>query len=178
MTDREKVKLLFGPYRRPKLKPGDKAMCLYRDAEIVVTRWTAARTPWPRGYIAGTRGAGNGLLVNEELARAIQHESATAVGYWWGVCGKTVNKWRKALGVGRMDTEGSRRLIRAAAETATIARPVSGRAARRRGKLWTPEEVALLGTLPDADVARRTGRSLDAVAKKRTGLGRPAAGQA
>jgi hypothetical protein len=34
--------------------------------------------------------------------------------------------------------------------------------------------VALLGALPDAEVAAKTGRSLPAVNKKRLALGRPA----
>jgi hypothetical protein len=40
-------------------------------------------------------------------------------------------------------------------------------------RLWSAEEVALLGALPDAEVARRTGRSPNAVALKRLALGRP-----
>ncbi len=35
------------------------------------------------------------------------------------------------------------------------------------GTRWTPEQLALLGTLPDAEVARRTGRTPNAVRIKR-----------
>jgi hypothetical protein len=37
------------------------------------------------------------------------------------------------------------------------------------------EELALLGTLSDREVSRRTGRTLSAIAQKRFALGIPAA---
>jgi hypothetical protein len=40
--------LLFGPYHAPPLRRGDRATCLYRDADVVVTSWTGAPIPWPR----------------------------------------------------------------------------------------------------------------------------------
>jgi hypothetical protein len=61
----------------------------------------------------GHRG-GSGLLVDEELARAITHESAAALMYWWGITGSTAARWRTALGVlGLTGTEGTRRLVQA-----------------------------------------------------------------
>jgi len=36
---------------------------------------------------------------------------------------------------------------------------------------WLPEHVALLGTLPDEEVARRLGRPLQSVTQKRFKLG-------
>jgi hypothetical protein len=33
------------------------------------------------------------------LARAVRHESAAAIGYWFEVDITTVTKWRKAIGV-------------------------------------------------------------------------------
>jgi AcrR family transcriptional regulator len=47
-------------------------------------------------------------------------------------------------------------------------------AARAGAAVWAPQEVALLGALPDAEVAAKTGRSVPAVNKKRLALGRPA----
>jgi hypothetical protein len=35
---------------------------------------------------------------------------------------------------------------------------------------WTPEEIALLGTLPDEELARQLGRSLNSVSLKRRRL--------
>ena len=81
MTPR-KARLLFGPYQPPTFRLGDLTSCLFRDADVVVYDWTTARIPWPLCYHAGTRAAGKGILVEEELARAIRHESATAFEYW------------------------------------------------------------------------------------------------
>jgi hypothetical protein len=86
-----------------------------------------------------------------------------------------------ALGVGRMDSEGSRRLIQAGAEAGAEA--VRGRTwteeerDRHRqvavelnlaqylthgyhGPRWTEEQVAWLGALPDGEAVRRTGRTV------------------
>ncbi len=165
--DTNKTALLFGPYRAPALKKGDRALCLYRDAEVIVFGWHDALISWPLCYRAGTRAAGKGLLVDEELARAVRHESATAMSHWWGVSQVPVNRWRAALGVGRMDAEGSRRLIHGAA--------LGGLNARRKRqwpmvRLWSAEDLALLATLSDAEVARLTSRSPHAVAKMRKKL--------
>jgi hypothetical protein len=67
--------------------------------------------------------------------------------------------------IGMRHTEESRRKI--------------SEAHRRRGKLvpgtivWTPEEDELLKTLPEEEVARRTGRTLKAIYTRRQRLGMP-----
>ncbi len=114
--DPDRVKLLFGPYNPPPLRRGDRATCLFRDCEVVITSWTDAPIPWPRCRAVHHRRGGPGLLVDEELARAIRHESAAAVMHWWGVGVRVVWQWRKALGVGRTDNEGTPRLIQGSAE--------------------------------------------------------------
>lgn len=91
-----------------------------------------------------------------------------AIRHWWGVCAVTVCHWRATLGVGRMDAEGSRRLIHNAA--------MGGLNARRKRtwpevRLWTANELELLRLLPDDEVARRTARTANAVAKMRQSLG-------
>src|SRR5262249_37800998 len=48
------------------------------DADVTVTSWTAAPIPWPRCCRPGTHGGGSGLLVTEELARAVRTEPAIA----------------------------------------------------------------------------------------------------
>jgi hypothetical protein len=45
-----------------------------------------------------------------------------------------------------------------------------------RQRAWTPKEDALLGKLPDAEVAARTGRSAGAARARRLKLGRPSPG--
>jgi hypothetical protein len=119
MNAREKVKLLFRPYKAPRLRCGDRAFCLFRDCDVVITSLTAARISWPRCRALDSGGPGSGLLVDEELARAICQESAAAVAHWWGVSANTVALWRRALGVERLDSPGSRRLIQAASEKGT-----------------------------------------------------------
>jgi hypothetical protein len=89
---------------------------LYRDTTVIITSWTDAPIPWPRCRALDSPGGGSGLLVCEELARAARHESAAAVMHWWGASATAVNHWRKALGVGRTDNEGTARLVHAAAE--------------------------------------------------------------
>jgi hypothetical protein len=184
--------VLFGPYQAPALKRGDQATCLYKDCDVVVTGWTDARISWPRCRTRDVPRSHPRLLVNEELARAIRHESAAAIRHWWGVSVGVVRRWRKALGVRRMDNEGSARLMRAAAEMGGEAfgargwtpeererlRRVNARLGLARtlvlgyhGPRWAAWEIALLGTEPDREVARRTGRSVDGVRRKRTKLG-------
>jgi hypothetical protein len=53
-------------------------------------------------------------------------------------------------------------------------RPIAGvEPAGDLGLLWAADEVALVGVLSADEVVRRTGRSLDAVRKKRHQRGRP-----
>jgi hypothetical protein len=114
--------------------------------------------------------------------------------YHWGVTVSVVWRWRKVLGIARNGTEGSRRLIQAAAEKgagkvrgkdrgpewAERCRERSKRLNSARhlkagyhGPWWTPEERALLGTLPDKEIAQRIGKSRDAVRRKRYKMGIP-----
>jgi hypothetical protein len=41
-------RLLAAPYTPPFLRRGDRATCLYRDADVTVTSWTLAPISWPR----------------------------------------------------------------------------------------------------------------------------------
>jgi hypothetical protein len=129
------------------------------------------------------------LLVNEELARAIRSESALALRYWWGASAGVVHRWRKALGVTRTNNEGTHRLIQAAAEAGGevfrgVSLPEEWCEQRRQralehnygaflplgyhGPWWTEEELALLGTASDEEIAARIGRTTEAVRIKRT----------
>jgi hypothetical protein len=187
-------RLLAGPYTPPSLRRGDRATCLYRDADVVVTSWTSAPIPWPRSCCPGTHGGGSGLLVTEELVRAIRTESAVAIKHWWGVGTHTAWSCRRTFGVGRCDTEGSKRLHQEVSERGAAAirgRRPSQETIRKRVQTrrergcpppnrwaedgWKPEEVALLGTLPDDELARILGRSLISVSTKRRRQGIPSA---
>lgn len=185
--------LLFGPYQPPPLRRGDRAFCLLRDTDVVITSWSDARISWPRCRALQSRG-GSGLLMDEELARAVRHESALAIRYWWGVGVAAVWHWRRSLSVGRMDNEGSRRLMLAACQAGADALKNNGlpdevckraserakrlnliRFARRKPPrpLWTKGQLRLLGTAPDATIAERIGRTTGAVRQRRTMLGIP-----
>jgi hypothetical protein len=178
--------LLRGPYRAPALKLGRAALCLIRG-EVVVTGWSEGRIPWPLCHPAG-RGGRSAFLVNRTLARAVRTESAVALGHWFGVDVGTVTRWRKALGVGRL-TEGSARLRRklnralgAAKRGVPLSADVRQRmseAARAQGRRpprpypdWRPEELGLLATLTDEEVAARTGRPVGGVRAKRRSVER------
>jgi hypothetical protein len=54
-----------------------------------------------------------GILVEEELARAVRGESSLAVMYWWGASQRVVWCWRKALDAPRY-TPGSQWCVRPA----------------------------------------------------------------
>jgi hypothetical protein len=79
MRQAARYQLLHGPYRPPALHVGDRAVCLYRDCDVVITSWSDARISWPRYRGLGTQGGGNGLLVDEELPRAVRLESSLAL---------------------------------------------------------------------------------------------------
>jgi hypothetical protein len=102
----------------------------------------------------------------------------------------TVWRWRLALGVeGPFATEGTKRLQRAVSEKAvatlrarvftpeeieryreTALRLNLGQYARAAAlaSAWPEEQVRLLGMAPDEEVARRIGRTVNAVRLKRT----------
>src|SRR3954466_12705425 len=114
MTRLQSTPVLRGTYTPPALRPGDRADCLVRDFMMVLTTWSAAPIPWPRGCRPVQSPGGPSLIVDEELARAVRQESAAAVAYWGGMTVATGIKWRKALGVNRKNNEGTQILIRAA----------------------------------------------------------------
>jgi hypothetical protein len=42
LTGADRVKLLHGPDRPPRLRRGDRAVRLYRDDDVLMTAWVAA----------------------------------------------------------------------------------------------------------------------------------------
>jgi HAMP domain-containing protein len=192
MNHHDRIRLLFGPYQAPPLRPGARAFCFARDCDVVVTSWTDGRIPWPRCRPLESHGGGSGILVDETLAFAIRHESASAIVYWWGAAGKSVAWWRRALGVKPADPEGSQRLYHAAllariaglkakewtdaeldARAELAKRLDQGRFLRANPPrpLWTAAQLRLLGKLPDVEVAKRIGRTESAVRVMRSKRG-------
>lgn len=184
---------LLGTYTPPPVRVGARAYCRYRRAWCRVTSWTDAPLPWPKARRPRAPGAA-GLLVTADLARAIRTESAAALMHWFGVSTKVVCNWRKQLapGEGNFRTPGSHAAQRAAsaagaALTRGVPVPDETRAARRErarrvglrlpnrpdAALWTAGQEALLGTLPDADLAAAIGRTPEAVRLRRARAGIP-----
>jgi hypothetical protein len=185
---------LIGIYAPPAVRPGDVVRCLYRRADCRVTRWTDAPLAWPRCNQLGIQG-GSGLLVTRELVRAIRTESAAALMHWFGVSCQVAWRWRKRFvpGPGKFRTKGSSAAHQKASKVGGGALQAhewtdAERAARRvRSKrlqlrppprwdddTWTPEWIALLGTMDDEDVAARVGRSPATVRWQRRQRGIPA----
>lgn len=102
--------LIAGPYRTPRFRLGDVVTDEARDREVVIVGLSDARIPWPIGKPKGVRA--RSLVVFGALADAVRNESNLAVCHWWCVTPQTVSKWRKALGVDRVN-DGTHRLFAA-----------------------------------------------------------------
>jgi hypothetical protein len=96
-----RTELLHAPFTPPALQRGARTICLFRDCEVIVTSWSDARLPWQRCRPAWAKGGGSGLLVTDELVRAVKSESSLALQHWFGIKPETVWRWRKAFGVTR-----------------------------------------------------------------------------
>src|SRR5688500_13104614 len=97
MTDADRHKLLFGPYKTPQVRLGEVLTCESRDDDVIVTGYSDAPIPWPIGQRRG-KGA-RGLIVFGALAEAVRRESALAVMHWWG--GRRHHGLEVAAGAGR-----------------------------------------------------------------------------
>jgi hypothetical protein len=108
MTDDDRFKLLFGPYRTPVFKYGDDAFCELRG-DVILCGLTDAPIPWPTGKKRQKARGRGAIVVYGALAEAVRRESAQAVAFWFGVTAQTVTRWRKAPDVGPVN-EGTHRL--------------------------------------------------------------------
>lgn len=104
----------LGTYTASRLRVGDRATCLYRDTDVLITSWSDARISWPRCRALDHKG-GSGLLV-DETKHAIATESGEALEYPFGVTHNTVCKWRRTFEIGRHGTPGSKRAYKAIAD--------------------------------------------------------------
>jgi hypothetical protein len=185
------IPVLRGTYTAPALRCGDFTYSLVRDELLRVSSWSGAPISWPRGVPPVQSPGSPSLIVDEELARAVREESAEAIRYWWGVSNVTVMRWRQALGANRKNNAGSQVLIRAATKKARASqdpnRSTEYRQKQRENinrrrqagqapelahgkKAWSPAHKALLGTMPDRDVAACTGHPLSSVKSMRLRL--------
>jgi hypothetical protein len=219
----DRLRLLFGPYRTPRFRYGQRVFCEARGW-VKIIGLSDGPIPWPYGQRPGVKA--KALILYADLARAVRREAAQAVAVWWGVGMYTVWKWRKALGVPKFN-EGTRQVKRdnflgpaylAARKRAWAkARDPERRAkigaalrgkprpahvieavrkaqlgieqsletrrkrseAHRRlgtrppkaGQPWTAAEDRLVHLLRPAEVAKRTGRTLQAAWRRRQQLG-------
>lgn len=127
--------LIGGPYSRPKgVEVGDVVRCEVLG-DLRVTGFTDAPIPWPVGLKLTARGGSPSLVVRDDLARAVETESALAVRHHFGVSASVVRRWRRALGVGR-STKGTVAL-QASRETPRLS-PEDARKYGRKGarKRW------------------------------------------
>lgn len=97
--------LIAGPYVPPAARAGDW-LDDEIDGSVEVGGWSAGPIPWPTRKKAGRAS----LILCGDLLQAVRSESSIAVQHWFGVGPVTVYKWRKALGVGRMDSPGTVKL--------------------------------------------------------------------
>ncbi len=153
MTDADRYRLISGPYASPAWQRGRIVLCEYRDCDVRVTGWHHGPIPWPVGRRAESRGGGAGLIIADDLARAVRTESEIAVAHWWGVSPVTVYHWRRAIGVPAVN-DGTARLYREYAPE-----KVAGECAR--SMLATPEVRARAAAAISA--GRRGQRCPDAV---------------
>jgi hypothetical protein len=130
-----KCRLLHGPHRPPRLHVGDRADCNL-PGTVVITSWTGAKISWPRCLPVNSKGH-PGLLLDDELARAVRTEAAAAVCHWCGVSHGVVQRWRKALGVNRVNNPRTRQLVRESAQAGADA---------IKAKEWTEEELQANGS--------------------------------
>src|SRR4051812_44848445 len=103
----QRYRLLGGPYGAPACRVGGRLYCRWRRRRVRVDGLTDAPVVWPYTREHGPRS----LILYGDLARAVRHESASAVAAHWGVGRETVWRWRRALGVPEY-TRGTRQLIR------------------------------------------------------------------
>ena len=143
LPDAERFSLLGGPYLAPDVRPGDWLEDAERGSVQVGGYTETARIPWPRLKKTGKAS----LILCGDLIRAVQTESALAIGYWWGVSGVVVARWRKVLGISQTGSEGSLQLYR----KYTQQKLPEAVAARGREKALSPESKA-------QRVAKITGR--------------------
>lgn len=110
MKDTDRLKLRYGPYKTPRFKYGATVFCEYRG-DVVIVGLSDAPILWPLARAKHIKRGKPTPVVYRGLVTAVKKESAQAIQHWFGVGASTVNGWRKALNVPRVN-DGSRELLR------------------------------------------------------------------
>jgi DNA-binding XRE family transcriptional regulator len=105
MRDADRLKLLYGPYRPPKVHRGSSLFCEIRGT-VIVGGFRDGEIPWP-----WAKQMGRPAILCGDLIKAVQRESGIAISHHFGISTGTVKKWRQELKVPRRN-EGSARLWR------------------------------------------------------------------
>ena len=164
-------RFLRGPYFPPSVEIGQTVECARFDL-VRVVGWSQGPIRWPQCQVSGRRS----LILFEDLRRAVEEESATAVALAWGVCKLTVSIWRQTLDVESINAGTAARMTTLLPFAMTSAQRALGQrrarsltlhakteaTKRERGRVagkrtWTPAQVALMGVLPDETIAAQIG---------------------
>ena len=106
MRNSDRLRLLHGPYRPPKVRSGQKLFCEIRGT-VMVGGYTDAIIPWPRMK----KGGRACLILCGDLVRAVRLEANQAIAHHFGISCSTVTKWRAALDVPAYNG-GTRQVLR------------------------------------------------------------------
>jgi hypothetical protein len=66
VTNADRFKLLFGPYKTPRFRLGEIVTDEARDCDVAIAGITAARIPWPIGKRKGGRDRGHVVHGNHK----------------------------------------------------------------------------------------------------------------
>src|SRR5437763_1601678 len=106
MKDKDRYKMIGGPYAAPKVQIGDELTDAVRGP-VVVGTWSKGPMPWPCIRTAGR----SAFVLAGDLIRAVETESSLAIQHHWGVSASTVHRWRRSIGADQYN-EGTLRLHR------------------------------------------------------------------
>lgn len=180
----DRFELRHGPYRCPVTRRGRRLFC-ENLGTVKVCRFSDGPIPWPM-CTSGER-RGSAFVICGDLVRAVRFEAAGAVARAWGVSASTVTRWRRILGVARFNPGTHELFLRYQGKGLTAEATARGRAAqtaerqaewavirrqegRTRKRHWLAEEDALLGTMPDGELAQRLGCSSGVIRRRRKEL--------
>lgn len=183
--DDGRFELRHGPYHPPRVRRGGRLFC-ENLGTVKVCTFSDGPIPWPKCPV-GERG-GPAFVLCGDLVRAVRLESATAVARAWGVSPSTISRWRRILGVAQFNPGTHYLFLTYQGKALTAETTARGRAmqtperqaewgrkrreeGRTRRRRWTDSQDAMLGTMPDRDVARRVGCPTSAVGRRRRELG-------